>query len=177
MSFTPILLEKFMELYEEIGFKKGSILVAEGEYHGYIYFILKGCARSYHKTAGREAINWFALEQEWVGSLYNFQGRVSKETIEFLEDSQCLRFNTEKLKQLQADEKEAAHFQIQLMEEYIVYLEQRIGVLAHREGMERYLHLLETKPEYLQRISVTHLASYLGLSRETLSRLRKKITA
>ncbi|MEL6257280.1 MAG: Crp/Fnr family transcriptional regulator, partial [Bacteroidota bacterium] len=58
--------------------------------------------------------------------------------------------------------------------EYINFIDTHARNLADREGIDRYVHLMKNNPEYIQRIPITHLASYLGMSRENLSRLRKK---
>ena len=62
-----------------------------------------------------------------------------------------------------------------IIEDYTAFLEDRLFALQYMSSMERYLHLIESNPEIFQRIPLTHIASYLGITRETLSRLRAKM--
>ena len=149
-------------------------VVRIGSYSKYAYLILKGAARSYYLKDSMEIVNWFALEGEIAVSMDNYMGKEAKETILFMENSQCLRLDIEKWKLLEKTEIVVANLSIKLFEEYIDFIDTHARNLADREGIERYLHLIETNPEYIQRIPITHLASYLGMSRENLSRLRKK---
>ena len=67
---------------------------------------------------------------------------------------------------------EVSHFIIEILYEEIIYLEKRIYDLQFVSSSERYKRLLEEAPEIIQRVSLTDIASYLGVSRETLSRIR-----
>ncbi|MEO1652668.1 MAG: hypothetical protein AAFU64_03905 [Bacteroidota bacterium] len=91
-----------------------------------------------------------------------------------MEESQCVRLDIEKWRQLEKKELLVANLSIKLLEDYVGFIDTHARNLANREGMERYQHLLKKNPEYVLRIPVTHLASYLGMSRENLSRLRSK---
>ena len=174
IEIDPVLDQKLNDLSDEVNITKGQKVVRMGSYSKYAYYILKGAARSYYLKDSIEIVNWFALEGEMAVSMDNYMGREAKETILFMEDSQCLRLDMEKWKLLEKTEILVANLSIKLLEEYIDFIDTHARNLADREGMERYVHLMENNPEYIQRIPITHLASYLGMSRENLSRLRKK---
>ncbi|MEL6628996.1 MAG: Crp/Fnr family transcriptional regulator, partial [Bacteroidota bacterium] len=174
VEITPELYQKWNDLFDEVHIKKGQKVVRAGSYSKYAYWILKGAARSYYLKDSVEIVNWFALEGEMAVSMDNYMGRESKETILFMEDSQCMRLDMEKSRLLEKTEIVVANLAIKLLEEYIDFIDTHARNLADREGMERYVHLMENNPEYIHRIPITHLASYLGMSRENLSRLRKK---
>ncbi len=173
---NPDLLDRLEEVAEKVDLYKGQKVVREGVYSPYAYLILKGSARSYHVKSSSEIVNWFALEDEVAISMDNYMGKKSKETIIFMEDSQCLRFDMAKWKHLERTELIVANLSIKLLEDYINFIDNHARNLSNREGIERYQHLLKENPEYVLRIPVTHLASYLGMSRENLSRLRSKKT-
>ncbi len=160
---------------DKISFKKGEKIIEEGQPHNYFYFLLEGGVRSYYLGSGVEIVNWFAFENEWFGSIQTFQGILSRDSIKCIEDSRCIRFDIQTFKKLQREDVVISNFLNVLTEECAVFLENRLRQLQHKEAMERYLHIVENEPEYLQRVPLTYLASYLGISRETLSRLRKQI--
>ena len=173
-ELDPVLDQKLNDLSDKVNIAKGQKVVRIGSYSKYAYHILKGAARSYHLKGSVEIVNWFALEGEIAVSMDNYMGKEAKETILFMEDSQCLRLDMEKWKLLEKTEIVVANLSIKLFEEYTNFIDTHARNLADRDGIERYVHLIENNPEYIQRIPITHLASYLGMSRENLSRLRKK---
>ena len=174
IEIDTVLNQKLNELSEPVRIPKGQKVVRMGTYSKYGYYILKGAARSYYLKGRMEIVNWFALEGEMAVSMDNYMGKKSKETILFMEESQCLRLDMEKWKLLEKTEIVVANLSIKLLQEYIQFIDKHARNLAVREGIERYFHIMENNPEYIQRIPITHLASYLGMSRENLSRLRKK---
>ena len=174
IEIDPVLDQKLNDLCEKVDIAKGQKVVRIGSYSNYAYYILQGAARSYYLKDSTEIVNWFALEGEIAISMDNYMGKEAKETILFMEDSQCLRLDIEKWRLLEKTEIVVANLSIKLFEEYTNFIDTHARNLADRDGIERYVHLIENNPEYIQRIPISHLASYLGMSRENLSRLRKK---
>ena len=174
IEIDPVLNQKLNELSDHISITKGQKVVRAGAYSKYAYFIVKGAARSYYLKDSIEIVNWFALEGEIAVSMDNYMGKEAKESILFMEDSECLRMDIEKWRLLEKKEIVVANLSIKLFEEYTDFIDTHARNLADREGIDRYIHLMENNPEYIQRIPITYLASYLGMSRENLSRLRKK---
>ena len=174
IEIDPVLEQKLNDLCDEVNITKGQKVVRMGSYSKYAYYILKGTARSYCLKGSKEIVNWFALEGEIAVSMDNYMGRKAKESILFMEDSQCLRLDIEKWRLLEKTEIIVTNLSIKLFEEYIDFIDKHARNLADREGYERYVHIMENNPEYIHRIPITYLASYLGMSRENLSRLRKK---
>ena len=162
------------DLIDEISFKKGTIIVEENKMHDSGYFITEGAARSYYTKNEVEITSWFAFENQFAGSLQNYRGEPSRETIHFIENTRCLRINMAALKERQQKDLSVSHFMTAILEEHAIFLENRLRHLQYSAGLERYLYILDYEPEIIQRVSVNYLASYLGITRETLSRLRKK---
>ncbi len=169
-------LEQIEGCLSEIHFKKGDIPIHQSHLHAYAYIIVTGAARSYYFKEDKEINTWFAFENDTVATLQNYRGQTSRETIAFLEDSHCIKLDLPMLRLQAKTNVVASNLVTAILEEHIEFLEARLMLLQHNEGVERYLHILEHEPALIQRIPLTHLASYLGISRETLSRLRAKIS-
>jgi len=155
-------------------FGKKHIVIKENQRHDFAYFVIKGAIRSYYLKDGTEVNTWFALENEIIGSLHNFKDNPSRETIELVEDSTLVSINLKQLKQLMLTNIEIANFVNAIIEEYALFLENRIYYSQMMTSMDKYIVLLDNEPQLFQRIPLTYIASYLGISRETLSRLRAK---
>ena len=160
----------------EVHFKEGDSPTKQGGYHNFGYIIIKGAARSYYLKEGKEVITWFAFENDVVASLQNYRNKPALESVSFLEDSHCIKIDLQGLHVISKTNISTSHLINSIFEEHIEFLEERLRLLQHNPGIDRYLHILEKEPYLLQRIPLTYLASYLGISRETLSRLRAKIS-
>ncbi len=150
---------------------KGTELIQQGKKHEYFYFITKGSVKSYYLQEGNEICTWFAFEKEMITTIKTFEGRSSNETIKLLEDSEFIRIKTEAFKNLIQTKKSLIRLMDELMTRHAVFLEELLYLRA-KPGKERYEILIKEEPQLLQRVSLTDLASFLGLSRETLSRIR-----
>ncbi|MEN0049536.1 MAG: hypothetical protein AAF806_20920 [Bacteroidota bacterium] len=176
IMLNPQSLQIIAETTDIVSFKKGAQPIEEGRHHNYNYLIIKGAARSFYTKDGIEVTNWFTFEEDSAGTLQNYLGLPARETIEFIEDSDCLRFNIHQFKELQYQYLTISNLICHLLQEHAIFCENRLRMLQFNEGMERYCYILEYEPEILQRVPLTYLASYLGMARETLSRLRRKIS-
>jgi CRP-like cAMP-binding protein len=174
-SLDAASIEGITAAIDRLSFQKGEKAFSENQVVNHVYFMVRGGARSYYLKDGIEVTTWFAFEGDSVGSLQGYKGNPSRETVEFMEDSECLRIDLTKLKEKQKNDLAVSHFISAVIEEYALFLEDRLRQLQYNEGLHRYLYILEHEPYLLQRVSLTHLASYLGIARETLSRLRAKI--
>ena len=153
---------------------KGTRLISEGKRHNYFYIILKGAVKSFYTKESKEICMWFAFEDEAVGTMSTCEGYPSKETLELLEDSEFLRFNIKELKELSKSDLQIIHLLNTLTVEHTLCIEERLYQLQFMTSEERYNTLMDNSPDILQRVSLTDIASYLGVSRETLSRIRGK---
>lgn len=152
---------------------KGTQLLTAGKRHSYFYIILKGAVKSFYYKGSREVCTWFAIEDDVIGSVLTTEGHPSKETIELLEDSIFIRFNIEQIKKLSESDLQIIHLLNNILKEHTLFIEERLYQLQFMTSEERYSTLINSFPEILQRVSLTDIASFLGVSRETLSRIRK----
>ena len=177
-SYFPILEEESLnDIVKHSSYlksTKGTQLISEGKRHHYIYFIVKGSVKSYYSKESKEVCVWFSLENEIIGTTSTIQGGASKETLELLEDSELIKLNIEKIKELAQTDLSISNLLNNLWEEHAIFLEERLYQLQFMNSHERFKALIKDTPEILQRVSLTDIASFLGVSRETLSRIRAK---
>jgi len=166
-DFTKCIYEK--------KFNKGTLLLKQGEICKYIYFLKEGFARGFYYHEGKEFTLWFGLENDIITSMYSFVSQKNSfESIEFLENSIVYCLEYEQLQRLYKQ-----HIEINLIgrlftEKYYIKLEERVMSLQFQSALERYNQIIKNKPNLLQRASLGHIASYLGITQETLSRIRSK---
>jgi cAMP-binding proteins - catabolite gene activator and regulatory subunit of cAMP-dependent protein kinases len=165
-------LEKWSEKKEA---SKGDLLLEQGKICRYLYFLEKGFARGFYYHDGKDITSWFAFENDIVTSMYSFiRQRPGIENIEILETSQLYCISYVHLQRLYKEYPEFNLIGRLITEKYYIQLESRLFSLQYLPAKERYKKLLEEKPQLLQRASLGHIASYLGISQETLSRIRAK---
>lgn len=153
--------------------KKKTQLIKEGNRTSHAYYLISGAARSFYLRKGKEVCNWFAFEGELIGNLQCYFEQPSTETVELLEDAQLIIIDLYELKKLAARDLAANILIRKLLEAYTQFLEEVVYHLRFSSSMEKYEALLQKEPNVLQRVSLTNIASYLNMSRETLSRIRK----
>jgi|TARA_B110000240_G_scaffold51215_1_gene58597 CRP-like cAMP-binding protein len=177
-SFFPKLkeesLNEFIKHSSYLKSSKGTKLFSEGKKHGYFYLILKGVVKSYYLKDSKEVCVWFAFENEVIGTTTTYEGLPAKESIELLEDSELIKFNIEKIKELTLTDLSISNVINDLILEHALFIEERLYQLQFMTSQKRYKALQKTVPEIFQKVSLTDIASYLGISRETLSRIRSK---
>ncbi|MBN7812245.1 Crp/Fnr family transcriptional regulator [Algoriphagus sp. H41] len=162
--------------FEPIAVKKKTQLLAPQEVCRYVYFITSGSMRSYHiDQKGTEHIYQLRLENSWISDLESFfSQKPSKYYIESMEDSTLLRISFDRLEMLYAEvPKMERYFRILFQKAYINAL-QRLNSTMWDSAEERYQDMVKENCDILQRVPQTYIASYLGITPESLSRIRKK---
>lgn len=165
---------EFLKHLSVVNKKKNTILVKENSYTDFAYYIIAGAVRAYYLKDGVEINTWFALENEMVASFNNYQNKPSKVTLALVENCKLIEINLRTLKPILNSNVQISNFVRAIIEEYTEFLEERLYATQFMSSFERYAYLLENDPEVIQRIPLTYIASYLGISRETLSRIRGK---
>lgn len=158
-----------------VPFTKGDYILEEGKVCNYLYFVEQGCLRGYYNLDGKEVTYWLSTEGMFATSFYSFISRKpSYETIRALEDSSLIAIHFDDLTSLYKDFHEIETLGRLVNERYYLQLEERTYALQFLSAKERYEKMLSNNPTWLQRISLGFLASYLGITQETLSRIRGK---
>jgi CRP/FNR family transcriptional regulator, anaerobic regulatory protein len=156
--------------------REKDFFLSEGKVCKEIGFINSGAFRIYYLSDGKEINTQFIFENQFVVDYDSFlQNKPSRYYIQALEDAEFVAFNLTALQNAYNQSQNWERFG-RIMAEYSYKLTtQRVESFLFADGEQRYLELLKTNPELFNRVPLYHIASYLGLERESLSRLRKKI--
>lgn len=150
-------------------------LLQPGQVARRLYFVEKGLVRGYALHAGQEISSWFMSEGDFVISIVSFfTQQPSTEYLELLEPSAVYSIDYQQLEALYRTFPEFNYVGRVLTERYYVQSERRAYQLRTLPAKERYAQLVRDFPKLVQRVPLKHLASHLGISPETLSRLRAK---
>jgi CRP/FNR family transcriptional regulator len=166
--FEPFLKTKQLHVKEHF--------LLEGKICTEIGFIIKGCFRTYYLADGKEINTRFVFENDFVVDYDSFlEAKPSKYFIEALENSEIVTFNLEALYTAYDQSRNWERFGRIMAEQSYKITTQRVESFLFLDGEQRYLDLLKNEQQIFDRIPLYHIASYLGMERESLSRLRKKI--
>ncbi|MBC7864058.1 MAG: Crp/Fnr family transcriptional regulator [Bacteroidia bacterium] len=164
-----------MSIITKKNFKKKELLLSEGKICDQIYFVEKGIARAFYYKNGKELTFWLADENEFVGAFTSFFSRTpSNKYIETLEDSTLWIFDYHKLEALYSESKELERMGRLFVSYGLSILEKKFDDFHALTALERYTLLVNKHPRILQTVSLGIIASYLGISQETLSRIRNQ---
>ena len=158
--------------------RKKQTLLLEGDICTYNAFIEKGILRSYTiDEKGNEHSVQFAFEGWWITDLSSFLlGQTSTYTIEALEDSELLLLTSSAREELMDVLPKFERYQRLLLQNAYIALQTRINAALNDSAEEKYVKLSIAYPEVVARVPQHMIASYLGLTPETLSRVRKQLS-
>ena len=152
---------------------KKEFILKQGYICRNIYFISRGLLRCYYIIDYKEINSWFMKEGDVIISVESFFNQIeSKESIQALEDSFLFYFSYEELQYAYEQFPDFNSIGRILTEKYYQLSEQRLYSLRMQKAHERYHFLMDHFPQILQRVPLTNIASYLGITLETLSRIR-----
>jgi CRP-like cAMP-binding protein len=156
--------------------KNKDIILREGQVCKELGFINNGVFRMYYLSDGKEINTHFSFENEFVVNYDSFlQEAPSRYFIQALEDAEIVTFNLPTLQSAYNQSQNWERFG-RIMAEYSYKLTtKRVEGFMFLDAEQRYLQMMKETPHFLERVPLYHLASYLGVERESLSRLRKKI--
>ncbi len=156
-------------------YPRGRMLLREGEPMLESYFLLKGCVRSYVLREGGEVTLDFFVEEEAVIPLGYGAASFSTHFLECLENTVALVARPEQEAEALSRYPELKSLCLTLSEIMVAKLQESQARYKSSTPEERYLDLVERRPDLLQRIPQYHIASYVGVQPESLSRIRKRI--
>jgi Cyclic nucleotide-binding domain. len=175
-KIVPLTNDEFglvLSHFKEKNFKKHQIIIHEGDYVQYDFYVVKGLMKSSHTNPeGKEHIIQFALEDWWITDPQAFHNNTKATlNVDCLEDTKALVISLENREKLCKDLQKMEYFFLKKTTAGYIALQKRILCLISSTATERYYNLLAQYPGLIQRIPKSMVASYLGVSRETLSRL------
>jgi len=164
-------------VFKERKIKKRQFILQEGDVSKYNTFVLEGCFKMYMiDNNGKEHNLQFAIENWWIGDIGSFLSEnPSKLYIEALENSTILQIKKEDQLKLFVDFPKFNQIFREFTEKALVSTQQRVLQNISSTAEERYLDFLDRYPYFFNRISNVQIASYLGVTPEFLSTIRKKL--
>jgi len=156
--------------------RKRQYLLQEGDVWKYNAFVAKGCLRTYTvDDKGNEHILNFAIENWWIGDRESLQtGNPSAYNIDALEDSAVILISKDNFDQLCSDIPAFNDMVNAILQRSFIASQSRIHTFLSLSAEEKYLSFLEKYPQLAIRVPQGMIASYLGITAETLSRVRKQ---
>ncbi len=170
---SPDLHEHLLDKLKLVILPKKGFLLKEGRICKNIYFINKGLARCFYIKEDKEVSSWFMKEGDLIISVESyFKQQPSYENIQAIEECELFSLSYEELHVIYHNFPEFNFIARVLTEKYYTLSEQRLFSLRMQRASERYALLMNHFPEIIQRVPSTFIASYLGITLETLSRIK-----
>ncbi|HWK58516.1 MAG TPA: Crp/Fnr family transcriptional regulator [Parapedobacter sp.] len=167
---------KLTDIIRVIDLPKGNLLFSAGKLERDIYFMVRGIARVYYHRGDHTTTLCFNSEGEVLISLKSYiENQPGYENIELLEPSRLLQLKTGDLDKLYTSDIHVANWGRRLAEQELIKTEERLMSKLFNTASERYRELMQKQPQLLQRVQLGYIASYLGISQVTLSRIRADI--
>ena len=157
---------------------KGDLLLAAGQVCEHIYFIKKGSVRGFIKEGDKDITTWITAENELVTSIYGLsKKRPALENMQALEDCEMLTLTLADLENLYLQFPEFNIVTRKLLERYYQDAEGRAFIARLTNAENKYTQFLATYGHLSNRIPLKYIASFLGMTLETLSRVRKRLSS
>lgn len=175
VNLSDAELEEIANTFKKKVIKKNDYLLRQGDICKDLIFVQQGCLRLFYLKDDIELSVWFAFQQSSAIEISSFiSGNPSNYFIQAIEDSEILYLPKTVLNSLYQNHPKMQEMMRNFWEDVILNLIDRFTALQKDSAEKRYLDLLN-KPEYLQAIPQKYLASFLGVTPTSLSRIRKKI--
>lgn len=160
-----------------VSFNKGELLLEEGHVCEHIYFIKKGVVRGFIREGKREITTWITAEGEMVSSILTFEVKGSSiENMQAIEDCELLALTLADLQKLYDQFPEFNIVSRKLLQQYYSDAERRAFIVRLTNAETKYRQFLIRYSHFANRIPLTYIASFLGITLETLSRVRRKLS-
>lgn len=169
-------LAKIIALAEKVQFNKNEILIQQHVVNKYIYFLEEGICRIFYLKDDKEIVLDFCFPGDIILPLNSYiHSKPTYEIVDILENCTIYRIPISKLQDLYSSSLQIANWGRKLAELETLKIEERLMQSLFKSATERYADLLRKAPKFLHRIKLGFIASYLGVSQVTLSRIRANI--
>ncbi|MBL7727989.1 MAG: Crp/Fnr family transcriptional regulator [Dinghuibacter sp.] len=157
-------------------YKKGTVLLREGQISNEAYFVLEGCVRQYYLVDGEERTSNFFTSEQWVISMNSFgQQKPSSHFLDCCLNSSLVVGNREKEEGLYRRFPKLETVSRKVMERVFAEQQELMSSYTTDTPEQRYLKLLGSRPELFQQIPQYQIASFVGVQPESLSRIKKRL--
>jgi CRP-like cAMP-binding protein len=183
LSDKIAITQEELDLVQSLSFlkklRKRQYLLQEGDVWKYHAFVCKGCLRTYRTDEkGQEHIMQFSIENWWAGDLESLRsGLPAKSAIEALEDAEVLLFTKENFDIIQQRIPAFKTMVEDILARSFIVHQNRIHTAISYTAEEKYTNFTNSYPQIFNRVPLHMIASYLGVTAETLSRIRKQAAA
>jgi CRP-like cAMP-binding protein len=176
-GFSGDEMSVLLNRFEEKNIRKKTTILSCGKVAKEIYFIISGCMRLYYDRDGMDISAFFFTENMFAGAYDSFTTKTkSRHFIETMEDCHCLSINYNHLQSLYLELPKMNELIRKVLEKRFFELHQLFTSQILDSPEERYLHLLKEYPDLLQRIPQHHIATFLGVTPVSLSRIRSRVS-
>ena len=186
-TFSEILHEKYglsaseseqlLAQMERLTYRKGEHIVREGERNSSLYLVAQGIWRGHYLRDGVDISLWFASEGDTLFSSWSYVAdRPSLTSIEAMSDSTVFRISKQKMETFFASSIAFANIGRIIFERQFLDMENWMINGGAAQAKQRYLALLQQNPELLQHVPLKHIASYLMITPQSLSRIRAELS-
>jgi CRP-like cAMP-binding protein len=169
-------ISEVVKYFKHIEATKDEVLAEDNEVCRYLYFIIKGCVKAYFiDSKGQETIRFVAFENNFISSIYSFIKQTpSNEYICTVESSELLAISYTDFKLALSTSVLFKDFYIKMLEGTYLNNHWRIETFLRLDAKQRYEYLLDNNKMLVQRLSNKNLSSFLGITQESLSRIKAK---
>ena len=178
LSFSKNEIKIIESVFHKVIYKKGDILLQPDDMVENQYYILEGCLRSYHvDKQGKEHTVQFGIKDWWISDYTAFfSDSKSIMNIEVIQDAIVYRLSRSDKEYLYAQIPRIESFFRKKLEKAFAAFQKRILSNLSQTATQRYTNFIKTYPNIEKSIKNYHIASYLGITTESLSRIRKDLT-
>lgn len=154
-------------------YDKQEVIVQEGAYSSTLYYVIQGSARAWYLKDGKEITDWFSFEGDFITAINSyFMGVPSPHFVESIEPTIMMEMSREEVNKAREASHEMERLATVAITKTMLHLQQRVVALQFESASQKYENLLRMRPDIEQRVPLGHIASHLGITLETLSRIR-----
>jgi CRP/FNR family transcriptional regulator, anaerobic regulatory protein len=168
--------QAFASCCQRMELPRSALLCRPGDVCRRLFFVHSGVVRSSYLLKDRDVTAWLAFRGDAIASYSSMtRGAPAEESLEVLETASLTALDYPALLQRAQKEPGLLELALRMTEHFFIRMEERLFTLQCTTAEDRLRILLEAEPDVLERVSQTHVASYLGMAPETLSRARTKL--
>jgi len=172
-KLSPDTERRLEQMFQTVEFAKGTRELEPDSFSKKIYFIEKGLARTFYYRETKDITHYFFMENDFYAPIDAvFFQHPSPYGLEFLEKSTVRVANYPELERLMDETAELQQYARILLISFLQRFSERLNAIQFQSAQDRYQNMMERHPDILLRVSLGHIASYLGISQQTLSVIR-----
>lgn len=173
---SPISQSALAAALKRLAFDKGHVLVPQNTVCQWVYFIETGLTRTYYYKDGKDVTDWLSAEGQFAVSISSFiTQQPDRRIVELLEPSVLWAISHTALEKLYQQYHDIERLGRLLASHGLLLVQRRFDELHFATALERYRNLMALNPSLIQRVPLGMIASYLGMTAETLSRMRAQV--